>query len=39
LGRQVSTARVKTAAFLQQVPKSVESGPLSRWNCGVLLVT
>ena len=31
--------RVETAAFLQQVPTTVEWGPFLRWNCGVLLVT
>src|SRR5215472_12812305 len=35
---QRSTARVQTAAFLQQVPTTIELGPLSPWNCGVLLV-
>src|SRR5262249_51065991 len=35
---QRSTARVGTAAFLQQVPTTMELGPLSPWNCGVLLV-
>jgi len=35
---QRSTARVQTAAFLQQVPTTMELGPLSPWNCGVLLV-
>jgi hypothetical protein len=37
--RQLSRVRVQTAAFLQQVPTTIELGRLSAWNCGVLLVT
>src|SRR5919204_1567399 len=32
VGRHISTVPVETAAFLQQVPTTVEWGPLSRWN-------
>jgi hypothetical protein len=36
---QLSTARVQTAAFLQQVQETIELEPPWLWNCRYLLVS
>jgi hypothetical protein len=38
-GEKLSRPRVQTAAFLQQVPMTIELGSSLAWKCGVLLVT